>query len=83
MNNNSRKAKSRYLQNIVREKIIHLFKLNPNDIRTSNTGENGEDVKLLSITAKRAFPYSTECKNSEQNIGLYKNFKQARKHNPR
>ena len=65
MKNKSREAKSRYLQNIVREKIISLFKLNPSDIRTSNTGENGEDVKLLSITAKRAFPYSTEFKNSE------------------
>ena len=83
MKNKSREAKSRYLQNIVREKIIKLFKLNPSDIRTSNTGENGEDVKLLSITAKRAFPYSTECKNSEQHIGLYKNFKQANKHNHR
>ena len=31
MNNNSRKAKSRYLQNIVRQKIINLFKLNPDD----------------------------------------------------
>ena len=83
MKNKSREAKSRYLQNIVREKIIRLFKLNPSDIRTSNTGENGEDVKLLSITTKRAFPYSTECKNSEQHIGLYKNFNQANKHNHR
>ena len=83
MNNNSRKAKSRYLQNIVKDKIIKLFNLTNADIRTSNTGENGEDVKLLSITAKRAFPYSVECKNAEQNIGLYKNFKQAKRHNHR
>ena len=83
MNNNSRKAKSRYLQNIVREKIIRLFKLDPGDIRTSNTGENGEDIKLLSITSKRAFPYSVECTNTEQYIGLYRKFKQAKKHNHR
>ena len=83
MNNNSRKAKSRYLQNIVKDRIINLFNLNNSDIRTSNTGENGEDVKLLSITAKRAFPYAVECKNAEQNIGLYKNFKQAKRHNHR
>lgn len=83
MNNNSRKAKSRYLQNIVREKIIRLFKLDPSDIRTSNTGENGEDIKLLSITSKRAFPYSVECTNTEQYIGLYRKFKQAKKHNHR
>ena len=83
MHNNSRKAKSRYLQNIVKDKIIKLFKLNPGDIRTSNTGEGGEDIKLLSLTSKRVFNYSTECKNSEQHIGLYKHFKQAKRHNHR
>ena len=83
MHNNSRKAKSRYLQNIVKDKIINLFKLNPADIRTSNTGENGEDIKLLSITSKRVFPYSVECTNTEQYIGLYRKFKQAEKHNHR
>jgi len=83
MKNNSRKAKSRYLQNIVKDKVIKLFKLDPGSIRTSNTGENGEDVKLLSLTAKRAFPYSTECSNTEQYKGLYKKFKQANKHNHR
>ena len=49
MNNNSRQAKGRYLQNIVKDKIIKLFNLPPGSIRTSNTGENGEDVKLLSL----------------------------------
>ena len=83
MRNNSRKAKSRYLQNIVKDKIIKLFKLNPGAIRTSNTGEGGEDIKLLSLTAKRVFNYSTECKNSELHIGLYKHFKQAKRHNHR
>ena len=83
MHNNSRKAKSRYLQNIVKDKIIKLFKLNPDAIRTSNTGEGGEDIKLLSLTAKRVFNYSTECKNSELHLGLYKNFRQAKKHSHR
>ena len=83
MNNKSRQAKGRYLQNIVKDKIIKLFNLPPGSIRTSNTGENGEDVKLLSLTARRAFAYSVECKNSEQHLGLYKNFKQAKKHNHR
>ncbi|MDA1338210.1 MAG: hypothetical protein O2871_02505 [bacterium] len=83
MNNNSRKAKSRYLQNIVKNKIMKLFKLNPDAIRTSNVGETGEDIKLMSLTAKRVFNYSTECKNSETNKGLYQHFKQARRHNHR
>ena len=83
MNNTSRKAKSRYLQNIVKDKILKLFNLTNADIRTSNTGEQGEDVKLLSLTAKRAFAYAVECKNCEQHLGLYKHFKQATKHNHR
>ena len=83
MHNNSRKAKSRYLQNIVKDKIIKLFRLPSGAIRTSNTGEGGEDIKLLSLTAKRVFNYSTECKNSEMHIGLYKNFRQAKKHSHR
>ena len=49
----------------------------------SDSGEGGEDLKLLSLTAKKVFPYSTECKNSELHIGLYKNFRQAKKHNHR
>ena len=83
MNNNSRKAKARYLQNIVKDKVIKLFKLPSGAIRTSNTGEGGEDLKLLSLTAKKVFPYSTECKNSEMHRGLYKHFKQAKGHNHR
>ena len=83
MHNNSRKAKSRYLQNIVKDKIIKLFKLPSGAIKTSNTGENGEDIKLLSLTSKKVFPYSTECKNTQMHKGLYKHFKQATKHNHR
>ena len=83
MKNNSRQQKARYLQNIVKEKIIKLFKLPPGSIRTSNTGEGGEDIKLLTLTSKKVFAYSTECKNSEQHKGLYKHFKQAKGHNHR
>jgi|TARA_R100001530_G_C4288719_1_gene147455 hypothetical protein len=83
MKNKSRQQKARYLQNIVKAKIIKLFELNPEDIRTSNTGEGGEDIKLLSLTSKKVFPYSTECKNSQQHLTLYKNFRQANRHNRR
>ena len=67
----------------MKDKIIKLFKLPAGSIRTSNTGEGGEDIKLLSLTAKKVFPYSTECKNSELHRGLYKHFKQAKRHNHR
>ena len=65
------------------DKIIKLFRLPSGAIRTSNTGEGGEDIKLLTLTSKKVFAYSTECKNSEQHIGLYKHFKQAKKHSHR
>ena len=83
MKNKSRQNKARYLQNLVKDRIVRTFRLAPDDIRTSTVGENGEDIKLLTITAKRVFPYSTECKNSEQNKTLYKHFRQSKKHNHR
>jgi len=81
MNQNSRQQKARYLQNIVKDKIMKLFNLTKKDIRTSNTGENGEDVKLLSLTARRVFPYATECKNTQQYKSLYHVFKTTNKRN--
>ena len=52
MKNDSKKAKARYLQNLVRDRICKLFpKLGPDDIRTSLMRENGADVKLTSLTA--------------------------------
>ena len=83
MNQNSRQQKARYLQNIVKEKIMKLFNLGAKDIRTSNTGENGEDVKLLSITAKRVFPYATECKNTQSFKSLYSVFRKTEQRNKR
>ena len=58
MKQNSRQNKARYLQNLVKD-------------------------KMLTLTAKRVFPYATECKNTEQFIGLYKHFKQSKNHNHR
>jgi hypothetical protein len=83
MKQTSRQNKARYLQNLVKEKITKTFNLNNNDLRTSSVGENGEDVKLLSLTAKKVFPYATECSNTEQYIGIYKKFKQSTGHNHR
>jgi len=83
VNNKSRKAKGRYLQNIVRDKIIELYPvLTKDDIRCSMMSENGADVKLISHTARKLFPYSIECKNREDFKGLYSHYKQATKHTP-
>ena len=81
MKNNSRQAKGRYLQNIVRDRIVKLYPvLTKKDIRTSTVGENGADVKLLSLQARKLFPYSVECKNRSDNKQIYSFYKQATKH---
>ena len=81
MHNNSRKAKSRYLQNIVKERIIKLYpKLGKDDIRTSLMSENGADIKLISNMARKLFPYSIECKNRQDLKTMFSHYKQAQRH---
>lgn len=81
MKQKSIKAKGRYLQNIVKNRIIKLYPvLGKKDLRTSNTGENGADVRLLNNTAKKLFPYSIECKNMKSYKLLYQAFNQAKRH---
>ena len=53
--------------------------LTKKDIRTSNTGEHGADVRLLTHTAKKLFPYSVETKNVKSYKLLYGAFKQAQR----
>jgi len=77
----SRKAKGRYLQNIVRDRIIKLYPvLGKDDIRTSLMSESGADIKLMSQTARKLFPYSIECKNREDFKTIYSYFHQAQSH---
>ena len=84
MKHKSRSAKGRYLQNIVKQKIFKLYpSLTKKDIRTSMNGENSADIKLLTSTAKKLFPYSVECKNRNESKGIYKHYKQATGHSPR
>ena len=81
MKNDSKKAKARYLQNLVRDRICKLFpKLGPDDIRTSLMSENGADVKVTSLTARKLFPYSIETKNREDYKTIYNAFTQASRH---
>jgi len=65
MKTKSGKAKARKLQDWVRNALYERFGFNKDDIRCALMGESGEDIKLTSPTAKRRFPYSVECKNSE------------------
>ena len=81
MKPSSRKAKGRYLQNIVRDRIIRLYPvLTKKDIRTSMISENGADVKLLTQTDRKLFPYSVECKNRRDFTTLFSYFAQAKRH---
>jgi len=81
MKTKSRKAKGRYLQNIVRDRIVKLYPvLGKDDIRTSLMSEGGADVKLISHTARKLFPYSIECKNREDFKTIYSYFHQAQSH---
>ena len=48
MNNKSRKAKARYLQNLVKDRIMKLFpSLTKDDIRCAMKSENGADIKIM------------------------------------
>lgn len=77
----SLKAKGRYLQNVVRDKITELFPyLKKKDIRCARDSEPGSDIKLLSLTARKLFPYDVECKNREEYRTIYKHFKQCQNH---
>ncbi len=81
MKQKSRIQKARYLQNIVKDRIVKLYPaLTKKDIRTSLTGENSADIKLLTHTARKLFPYSVECKNRNEFKGLYKYYAQAESH---
>ena len=81
MKNDSKKAKARYLQNLVRDRIKKLFpKLGPDDIRCSMMSENGADVKLISQMARKLFPYSIETKNRQDYKQIHTAFAQAKRH---
>ena len=59
----SKKAKGRKLQDFVRDTLLTCFdSLEEDDIKSAIMGESGEDIKL-SPAARRAIPYSFECKN--------------------
>jgi len=81
LNNKSRKAKGRILQNLVRDKVQKLFpSLGKDDIRTSLMSEAGADVKLISLSARKLMPYDIETKNREEYKTLYRHYRHASGH---
>ena len=83
MSAKSAKAKGRYLQNIVRDKLIEKFinkwtkipKLEEDDIKSQTMGMCGEDI-ILSPAARKLIPYSFECKNVEK-LNVWKAIEQC------
>ena len=72
----SSKAKGRRLQNWVRDKLRDVFSLlEDDDIKSQTMGMTGEDI-VLSPAAKKAIPYSFECKNQER-LQIWKALQQA------
>ena len=76
MRTSSAKAKGRRLQNAVADAIRARFPdLEPDDVRPAIMGASGEDV-LLSPAARKRFPYSVECKNTER-LNVWEALRQA------
>ena len=80
MKQNSRSAKGKKLQKILRDKLLKAFPHLPQgDIRVAKTGENGEDLKLSRI-GRRLIPYQFECKNQQKFKTIYSFWDQSVKH---
>ena len=76
MNPRSSKAKGRRLQNALRDILRKVFpSLEEDDIKSQTMGMTGEDI-VLSPAAKKAIPYSFECKNVER-LDLWGSLEQA------
>jgi hypothetical protein len=74
----SAKAKGRRLQQETRDAILAAFpSLEPDDVRSTSMGASGCDL-LLSPAARRLFPFSVECKNTEA-LNVWKALAQAAK----
>lgn len=71
----SAKAKGRKLQQHVRDRLLEVFDLANDDVRSTSMGANGEDI-LLSSYARIRIPFSFECK-SRNRIALYQDYWQA------
>lgn len=65
MKTQSAKAKGRKLQQLVRDKLIEMLDIHPEDVKSTSMGAGGEDV-TMSSSARKKFPCSIECKNVEK-----------------
>ena len=71
----SAKAKGRRFQQWVRNKLIDILNIHPEDIESRSMGAGGEDL-IMARAAREKFPYSVECKNQEK-VNIWESYKQA------
>jgi len=72
----SAKNKGRVLQKWVREKLIEMLEVHPEDVESRSMGAGGEDL-IMSRAARQKFPHSIECKNVEK-LNIWDAYEQAR-----
>ena len=75
MKTQSVKAKGRRFQQWVRDKLIDILNIHPEDIESRSMGAGGEDL-IMARAARKKFPYSIECKNQEK-LNLWEAYSQA------
>ena len=76
MKTSSAKAKGRRLQQRVASLLVESFtELQPDDIRSTDMGQSGEDIQLSPL-ARTKIPYSFECKNQER-LNIWSAIEQA------
>tara|TARA_B100000003_G_scaffold6007_1_gene5514 strand:- start:64 stop:591 length:528 start_codon:yes stop_codon:yes gene_type:complete len=75
MKTSSAKAKGRNLQKWVREKLIEMLDVHPEDIESRSMGAGGEDL-IMARAARQKFPHSIECKNVER-LNVWDAYEQA------
>lgn len=71
----SAKAKGRVLQQWVRNKLIEMLEVHPEDIESRSMGAGGEDL-IMARAARLKFPHSIECKNVEK-LNIWEAYEQA------
>ena len=75
MRTQSAKAKGRRLQQWVRDKLIEMLDIHPEDIESRSMGAGGEDL-IMARAARQKFPMSIECKNVEK-LNIWEAYEQA------
>ncbi len=75
MKTQSAKAKGRNLQKWVRQMLIEMLDVHPEDIESRSMGAGGEDL-IMARAARQKFPHSIECKNVER-LNVWDAYEQA------